>query len=178
MKRIATQGTTARIAALEPPKQAAPMETVAAGAAALGGQLAVGRDNAVADRALGLTLEHGGDVAAPGDQAVDEGAPAATAAGASAAAGVGEVDDALGGDEPAAPFLLVDGDAVLGLDGGARERVGWGQADGDRHCLLVDRDAGGEFARGEGDFDLEGLVVCGGLGEGPFVDGVELRGDY
>lgn len=114
------------------------MEAIAAGAAALARQLAVGRDDAVADGALGLALERGRDVAAPGEQAVDE----RTAVTATAPA-VAEVDDALSGDEPATPLFLVHGDAVLRVDGGAREGVGGGQADGDGHGLLVDGDAGG-----------------------------------
>lgn len=114
IERIPTKRAAARIATLEPPEQAAAVEHVAARAAALAGQLAVGAHDAVADGALGLALERGGHVAPPGYEAVDQGALVPAAA---------EVDHPLRRHEPAAPLLLVDGDAVDGVDGGARERV-------------------------------------------------------
>lgn len=115
------------------------MEAITTGTTTLARQLAIGSDDAITDSALGLALERSRDVAAPSEQAVDDRA----AAIATATPGVAEVDDTLSGDEPAAPLFLVDGDAVLGFDGGARERVSGGQADGDGHVLLVDGDAGG-----------------------------------
>lgn len=100
-----------------------------------------------------------------------------------AAAIGGEVDDALRGEEPAAPFFLVDGDAVQGFDGSAGERVrGW-EADGDLQELVVEGDAGGDFAAVErGDFDVHGLVRRGVIGSGlgwcPVADGLELGSEY
>lgn len=78
------------------------MEEVLAGPAPLARQLAIAAHDAVADRALGLTFEGSSNVAPPGKQAFHD-----------RLAAIGrEVDDALGGDQPATPFLLVDGDAV------------------------------------------------------------------
>lgn len=143
------------------------MEHVAASAAALAGELAVGADDAVADGTLRLALERGGHVAAPGQQPVDEGALVAAAA---------EVDYPLRRHQPTVPFLLVDGDAVHRVDRDAREWVRGREPDGDLHMLLVDGDAGCDLARRGRDFDGEGLVGRG-LRGCPFADGAELGGD-
>ena len=63
-----------------------------------------------------------------------------------------------------------------GRDFCACERVGFGEVDGDGHCLLVDGDGGCDLAGGEGDFDGHGLVG-GGLGGGPVADGGEFGSD-
>lgn len=167
MERIPTQRTTARVTALEPPIQAPAMEHVPTGPTPLTRQLPLRTHHTVADTALRLALQRRRDVLPPRQQALNQ---------ASAAAFAREVDDALGGDEPGAPFLLVDADAVDGLDGGAGKGVGGWETDRDGHGLLVDGDGGGDLAGGEGDFDGEGLVG-GGLGGAPGADGGELVGD-
>ena len=144
------------------------MKRVLARATPFRGQLAVDADDAVADGALALALERARHVLAPGDQTVDD--------GAQAAARGREGDDALGGDEPAAPLLLVDGDAVDGFDGRGGERIGGREGDADAHDLLVDGVRGGDGAAGKGDFDLRGLVG-GGLSRDPVVDCFQLRVD-
>lgn len=143
------------------------MEHIPTRPTALTRQLPLRTDHTIADTALGLALQRRGDVLPPRHQPLDEAAAVAFAR---------KVDDALGGDEPGAPFLLVDADAVDGFDGGAGEGVGGREADRDRHRLLVDGDGGGDLAGGEGDFDGEGLVG-GGLGGAPGADGGELVGD-
>lgn len=167
MKRIPTQRTTTRVTALEPPIQTPTMEHIPTSPAPLTRQLPLRTDHAVADAALRLALQRRRDVLPPRHQPLNQTAAVAFAR---------EVDDALRGDEPGAPFLLVDADAVDGFDGGAGEGVGGWEADRDRHGLLVDGDGGGDFAGGEGDFDGEGLVG-GGLGGAPGADGGELVGD-
>ena len=132
-------------------------------------QLPVRTHDAVANRALGLPLHRSGHVPPPGHQAVDDGIALAGAAG-------GEVDDALGVDDPEAPLLFRDADAVDGVDFCAGERVGWREADGDGHGLFVDGDRGGDFAGGGGDFDRHWLVGCG-LGGAPVADDGEFLGD-
>jgi len=73
VKRIPAQRTSTSIARLEPLEQTASMVHVLARRAALLRQLAVAADNAVADRALGLTFEGAGDVAAERRHAVGDG---------------------------------------------------------------------------------------------------------
>lgn len=143
------------------------MEHIPTSPAPLTRQLPLRTHHTVADAALRLTLQRRRDVLPPRQQALDQTATVAFAR---------EVDDALGGDEPGAPFLLVDADAVDGFDGGAGERVGRWEADRNGHDLLVDGDGGGDFAGGERDFDGEGLVG-GGLGGPPGADVGELIGD-
>ena len=145
------------------------MERTLARRALLVRQLAVRTDDTVANGTLRLPLHRSRHVLPPRHQAVDDGVALAGAAG-------GEVDDALGVDDPEAPFLLRDADAVDGLDLCAGERVGGGEADGDGHGLFVDGDRGGDFARGGGDFDGHWLVG-GGLGGGPVADDGEFLGD-
>jgi hypothetical protein len=48
------------------------MEQVLARAALFAGQLLVGADDGVADGALGLAFQGADDVAAPGDEAIDQ----------------------------------------------------------------------------------------------------------
>ena len=174
---IPTQRTTARIAALEPPEQTAAMKRVLARRALLARQLPVRADDAVANGAFRLALHGGRHVLPPGREAVDDGVAFAHAAG-------GEVDDALGVDDPEAPLLIRDADAVDRLDFGAGERVGRGQADGDAHCLFVDGDRGGDFAGRGGDFDRHWLLLllllvggCGLRGRPVADDGELLRDD-
>ena len=145
--------------------------------ALLARQLAVRAHDAVANGALGLALHGGRHVLPPRHQPVDDGVALADAAG-------GEVDDALGVDDPEAPLLLRDADAVDRVDFGAGERVGGGKADGDAHGLFVDGDRGGDFAGRGGDFDrhwllLLLLVVVGGCGlrGGPVADDGEFLRD-
>ena len=163
IKGIPTERTATTIATFKPPKQTTPVEQVPTSPAPLTRQLPIRPNNAIANRALRLPLHRRRHVLPPRQQTVDQVA-------AFAALGVAEVNDALGRDEPAAPFLLVDADAVDAVDGGAGEWVGGGQVDGDLHCLFVDGDGGGDFAGGGGDFDVEG-GVSGGLGGGPGADG-------
>ena len=172
---IPTQRTTARVAALEPPEQTAAMKRVLTRRALLARQLPVRAHDAVANGALRLPLHRGRHVLPPRHEAVDDGVAFAHAAG-------GEVDDALGVDEPEAPLLLRDADAVDRVDLGAGERVGRGQADGDAHCLFVEGDRGGDFAGRGGDFDghwLLLLLVGGGCGlrGGPVADDGEFLRD-
>ena len=172
---IPTQRTTARVAALEPPEQTAAMKRVLARRALLARQLPVRAHDAVANGALRLPLHRGRHVFPPGHQAVDDGVALAHAAG-------GEVDDALGVDDPEAPLLLRDADAVDRLDFGAGERVGGRQADGDAHGLFVDGDRGGDFAGRGGDFDGHWLLLLllvggGGLRGGPVADDGEFLRD-
>lgn len=96
------------------------MERVLARRAPLARQLLVGAHNAVANGALRLPLHRGRHVLPPRHQAVDDGVALADAAG-------GEVDDALGVDDPEAPLLLLDADAVDRLDLCAGERVRGGR---------------------------------------------------
>lgn len=114
MECIPAKRAAARVAALEPPKEATAVEHVPTGAATLAGELPVGPDHAVADGALGLALERGRHVASPGQQPVDQRALVAAAA---------EVDNPLRCHQPAMPFLLVHSNAVHRVDHGARERV-------------------------------------------------------
>lgn len=174
---IPTQRTAARVAALEPPEQTAAMERVLARRALLARQLPVRAHDAVANGALRLALHGGRHVLPPGHQTVDDGIALADAAG-------GEVDDALGVDDPEAPLLLRDADAVDGVDFGAGERVGGGKADGDAHCLFVDGDRGGDFAGRGGHFDRHCLLLlllvggcCGRLRGGPLADDREFLRD-
>ena len=136
---IPTQRTTARIAALEPPEQTATMKRILARRALLTRQLPIRTNNTIANRTLRLPLHSSRHILPPRHQAIDDGIALAGAAG-------GEVDDTLGVDDPEAPFLLRDADAVDGVDFGAGERVGGGEADGDGHGLFVDGDGGGDFA--------------------------------
>ena len=167
---IPTQRTTARVAALEPPEQAAAVKRVLARRALLARQLAVRAHDAVANGALGLPLHGRRHVPPPGRQTVDDGVALADAAR-------GEVDDALGVDEPEAPLLLRDADAVDRVDLGAGERVGRGQADGDAHCLFVDGDRGGDFAGRRGDFDRHSLLLLVGGGGGCGLRGGPVADD-
>ena len=169
VKIIPTQGAATRIAALEPPKQTATMKRILARRALLTRQLPVRTHNTIANRTLGLALHRSRHVAPPRHQAVDDGIALARAAG-------GEVDDALGVDDPEAPLLFRDADAVDRVDFCAGERVGGREADGDGHGLFVDGDRGGDFAGGGGDFDRHWLVGCG-LGGGPVADDGEFLGD-
>lgn len=166
---IPTQRTATRIAALEPPEQTAAMERILARRALLTRQLPIRTDNTVANRTLRLPLHRRRHVLPPRHQAIDDGIPLAGAAR-------GEVDDALGVDDPEAPLLLRDADAVDRFDLGAGERVGWREADRDGHGLLVDGDGGGDFAGGRGDFDRHWLVGCG-LRGGPVANDGEFLGD-
>ena len=145
------------------------MKRILARRALLTRQLPVRTHNTIANRALSLPLHRSRHVAPPRQQAVDDGIALARAAG-------GEVDDALGVDDPEAPLLLRDADAVDGVDFCAGERVGGREADGDGHGLFVDGDGGGDFAGGGGDFDGHWLVGCG-LGGGPVADDGEFLGD-
>ena len=170
---VPTQRATARIATLEPPEQAAAMERVLARGALLTRQLPIGTNDTVANRALRLPLHRRRDIFPPRHQTIDDGIAFADATG-------GEIDDALSADDPKAPLLLRDTDAVDGFDFGAGERVGGGEADGDGHGLLVDGDGGGDFAGGGGDFDGHGLLLLvggGGLRVGPVADDGEFLGD-
>lgn len=85
-------------------------------------------------------------------------------------------DDTLRIDKPAAPFLLVDADAVDALDRGLVQRVSRGQADDDLHRLVVDLVAGDDFFGLGVDFDDE-LLRVGVLGRDPVFNGGELGGD-
>lgn len=85
-------------------------------------------------------------------------------------------DDALSVDEPTAPPLLVDANAVDAFDRGVVQRVGRGERDGDLHRLVVDFVASGDCLGFGVDFDDERLRI-GVLGRYPFRDGGELGGD-
>ena len=113
------------------------MERVRAGHALLVGHLPLAADDAVADGALDLALQHALDVALQHQQALDQ-------------VVVGELDDALRLQEPGAPLALGDGDAIGALDEGGGEGEGRGEPDSDEEGLVVDglgEDEGG----GEGD---------------------------
>ena len=159
MKCIPAQRTAAGVAAFEPPVQATPMEHIPARAAAFARQLPVAPDDAVADRALGLAFQGCRYVPPPALQAIDQRAPLAAFAHARDRAG--EIDHGLCGHQPREPFLFVDGDTMDGFDGGAGEGIRGGESNGNLHVLLVDGNAGGDFTRGEGDFDVQRLVGGG-----------------
>lgn len=72
--RVPAKGARVLAARLEPLVQTRPVEQVAARVAALVRHLPVGRDDGVADGALGLALERADDVAAEGHEAVDDAA--------------------------------------------------------------------------------------------------------
>ena len=91
MKRIPTQRTTTRVAALEPPIQAAPVKHVPTRSTPLTWQLLLRTNHAVADTALGLPLQCGRHVLSPSHQSLDK---------TPSIAFVREVNDALSGDEP------------------------------------------------------------------------------
>ena len=166
---IPTQRAATRIAALEPPEQTAAMKRILARRALLTRQLPVRTHDTVANRTLRLPLHRSRHVPPPRHQAVDDGIALARAAG-------GEVDDALGIDDPEAPLLFRDADAVDRVDFCAGERVGWREADGDGHGLFVNGDRGGDFTGGGRDFDRHWLVGCG-LGGAPVADDGEFLGD-
>lgn len=143
------------------------MKEILAGPAPHLRQLAIAAHNAIADSALGLAFEGSSHIAPPGQQAFHD-----------RLAAIGrEVDDALSGDQPAAPFLLVDGNAANGFHRSAGERVRGGKADGDLQELVVEWDAGCNFAAGEGYFNLHGLIRVG-LRGGPVADRLELGSEY
>ena len=100
-------------------------------------QLLLRTNDAVADTTLGLSLQGGGHVLSPSHQSLDE---------TPSIAFVGEVNDALSRDQPRAPFLLVDADAVDGIDSCTLERVRWRKVDRNGHCLFVDGDGSGDLA--------------------------------
>ena len=145
------------------------MKHILAGTTPLTRQLALGAHNTVANRALRLPLHSCRDVLPEGYEPVDEGVAFASATG-------GEVDDGLRIDDPGAPFLFVDADAVRAVDTGTGEGVGWWEVDCDGHGLFVDGNGGGDFSGGGGDFDGQRLV-CGGLGGRPSADDGEFGGD-
>lgn len=109
------------------------MKRIFARRALLTRQLPIRTNNTIANGTLRLPLHSSRHILPPRQQAIDDRIPFASAAR-------GEVDDALGVDDPEAPFLLCNTDAVDGLDFCAGERVGWGEADGDGHGLFVDGD--------------------------------------
>lgn len=162
IKRIAAKRTAARIAAFEPAKQTAAVEHVATSPAPFVGQLPIRSDHAVADRALRLPLESRCHILPPRLQADDQRALIAA-----------DVYDALRRHKPTAPFLLVDGYPMHRVDGRARKRVRGREANNNLHELLVNRHAGGDFARGGRDSDGERFVGRG-LRGGPFANSGEF----
>lgn len=86
------------------------MESLLASRAAFVRGLHVCRDNGAANSTFALSLQGALDIASEREQAVDE-------------ISVGKHDDALDGQEPALPLLLVDDDAITAQDDGLLERV-------------------------------------------------------
>ncbi len=74
VESCSTQRTRTGVARLEPLEQAARMEEVLARLAALRRQLLVGRNDRVANGALGLAFQCAGHVLAPGRQAIGDAA--------------------------------------------------------------------------------------------------------
>ena len=167
---VPAQRTTARIATLEPLEQTAAMKRVLTRRALLIRQLPVRTHDTVTNGTFRLPLHSSRHIPPPRQQAIDDRIPLPTATS-------GEADNALSIDDPKAPFLLRDPDAVDRLDFRAGERVRGGQADGDTHGLFVDGDRGGDFAGGGGDFDGHWLVRSGLRRGGPFADDGEFLGD-
>ena len=86
------------------------MESLLASRAAFVRGLHVRRDNRAANRTLALSLQRALNITSEREQAVDE-------------ISVGKYDDALDGQEPTLPLLLVDDDAIAAQDDGLLERV-------------------------------------------------------
>ena len=125
------------------------------------GDLAIRPHNTITDRTLRLTFKRTLYVPPPRGQRIDQTA-------------VENGDGAETRAQPGLPLLLVDGDAVEAFDVGVGEREGGGQADAHAHCLLVEDEGCGDFARAGRDADAEGVVGGGG---GPGGDAGEGGGD-
>lgn len=139
MERIPTQRTTARIARLEPPKQARTMKRILASLTLLTRQLPIRTHNAVANRTLRLPLHRSGDILPPSQQPINQRVPLSGATR-------GEIDNPLRIDEPGIPLFLRNADAVDGGDFGPGEWIGFREVDGDCHGLFVDGNGGCDVA--------------------------------
>lgn len=112
IKAIPTERATTAVAASEPAKQARTMEHILAGATPLVRRLHIRTDHRIADGALALSLKRALYVLPEGYQAISQVSM--------------EHDDALNGEQPRSPLLLVDNDSLTADNRGGLQRVGWG----------------------------------------------------
>ena len=118
------------------------MKTILTRRAPLTRQLPIPTKNTITNRTLRLPLQRRTDILPPSHQPLNKriaipGSPRRR----------GKIHHALSVGEPGVPFFFDYADAVDGFYFCAVERVGGGEADGDGHCLFVDGDGSGDFAR-------------------------------